>query len=124
MTEEELKEKAQEFLERDSKDVDEFLDTAFAGVKLTKKQAGALLGLIKAAYIIGAKENGVVWHDLQKNPHDVPLESSIFHEVLDQDGMKTFWDNMSKCWKMFFNGNIVKANAPLYWCEIPKFEEE
>ena len=39
---------------------------------------------LEQAYIAGAKENGVVWHDLRKNPDDLPKD---IREVLDQNGV-------------------------------------
>lgn len=78
--------------------------------------------IYKDVYIAGAKENGVIWHDLRKNPNDLP-ESSIFNEVLNENGMKVFYDDINKTWCMFFNNYIVKAITPKLWCEIPKFKE-
>ena len=62
------------------------------------------------------------WHDLRKDPNDLP-ESSIFHEVLNQNGTKIYYDDVLKKWNMYFNGEIIQAQTPIAWCEIPKFEE-
>ena len=43
----------------------------------------------------GLKAGRPQWHDLRKNPNDLP-ESSIFHEVLNQNGTKMYYDNVLK----------------------------
>lgn len=78
---------------------------------------------INRAYIAGAKENGVIWHDLKTNPNDLPV-ASIFNEVLNENGNKVFYDDINKTWNMFFNNYMVRANTPNFWCEIPKFKKE
>lgn len=62
------------------------------------------------------------WHDLRKDHNDLP-KSSIFHEVLNQNGIKIYYDDVLKKWNMYFNGEIIQAQTPIAWCEIPKFEE-
>ena len=39
-----------------------------------------------AGYVAGTKENGVVWHDLRKNPDDLPCsDDGIHRKILVQD---------------------------------------
>lgn len=68
---------------------------------------------MRTAYVAGAKENGVVWHDLWKDPNDLPNGD---RDVLNQVGMATRYD--SNRGFLGFDGIGVIA-----WCEIPKFEE-
>ena len=76
---------------------------------------------LEKAYIIGAKENGVVWHDLRKNPDDLPsrlqkeFDVSIF--VFNQNLEQCYYDYRQKHW---FTEN---SDEMIAWCEIPKFEE-
>ena len=78
---------------------------------------------LEEAYLAGLKAaRQEMWHDLRKNPNDLP-ESSIFHEILNQNGTKMFYDDIFKKWNMYFNGEIVQAQTPITWCEIPIFEE-
>lgn len=81
--------------------------------------------IVVQAYIAGhkqaIKENGVIWHDLTKNPNDLP-EASIFNEVLNENGTKVFYDDINKVWNMFFNNYIVRAKTPKFWCKTPKIE--
>ena len=73
-------------------------------------------------YIVGATENGIQWHDLRKDPNDLP-KSSPFHEVLNENGMKMYYDDVLKKWNMFTQNGIVQARPPIVWCEIPQFKE-
>lgn len=85
---------------------------------------------VERAYIAGAKENEIVWHNLQKDPDDLPecgKEVRVaYHPFLPicQDE-----DEFEEC-----NG-VYKADEPLWliddhvypaddviaWCELPKF---
>lgn len=64
-----------------------------AGLKAGKDMAEADLATI--AYMQGAERYKTKWHDLRKNPNDLP-ESSIFHEVLNQNGIKMYYDDILK----------------------------
>lgn len=81
--------------------------------------------IVVQAYIAGhkqaIKENGVIWHDLETNPNDLPV-ASMFNEVLNENGNKVFYDDINKTWNMFFNNSIVRANTPNFWCEIPSIK--
>lgn len=78
---------------------------------------------VKQAFMTGLAEGRKEkWHDLRKAPNDLP-KSSIFHEVLNQNGIKIYYDDVLKKWNMYFNGEIIQAQTPIAWCEIPKFEE-
>ena len=50
---------------------------------------------IEEAFLAGLKAGRPQWHDLRKNPNDLP-ESSIFHEVLNQNGIKMYYDEIFK----------------------------
>lgn len=65
------------------------------------------------AYIAGATENGTQWHDLRKDPNDLPKGRSV---VLNQVGARTNYDPNRGF--LGFEGVGIKA-----WCEIPLFEE-
>lgn len=95
-------------------------DTTESGEKLYTEND------LKQAYLAGLKAGKDMnvptkWHDLRKNPDDLP-ESSIFHEVVNQNGIKMYYDDVFKKWNMYYDGIIVQAQIPIAWCEIPKFE--
>lgn len=68
---------------------------------------------VEEAYIAGARENGVEWHDLRKDPTDLPKGHRV---VLNQVGAQTNYD--PKRGFLGFEGVGVIA-----WCEIPLFKE-
>ena len=71
----------------------------------------------KDGYIAGATENGVVWHDLRKNPNDLPKKNKSYWVYIDCQGNKIYrsivWQG---CW---LGWNCV----PRAWCEEPQFKE-
>lgn len=72
---------------------------------------------IENAYIAGAKENGVVWHNLRKNPNDLPDDT---YDVLDQAGYKVHYNFFQNVW---MTEKDETNNEVIAWCELPKFEE-
>ena len=79
-----------------------------------------------SGYIAGAKENGIQWHDLRKDPNDLPPKEndvyskevrvclgagrymhSVFSYALKEDGCKHCWVGCD----------------PIAWCEEPQFKE-
>lgn len=70
-----------------------------------------------AAYIAGAKENGIVWHDLRKDQNDLPMhdcETVVIHENGNKNIIR--WKNGN-----WTNAIIVPAVA---WMEILQFTGE
>lgn len=58
----------------------------------------------------GAKENGLQWHDLRKNPEDLPkIGQKVWIDCSNGDNGD--W--------LFFKDFPVKTIA---WCEIPQFK--
>lgn len=71
------------------------------------------------AYIAGATENGIVWHDLRKNPEDLPKDKEF--KITDK-GNIGFYDSHWEKW-YYWNSNEM-IFPPIAWCEIPKLTEE
>lgn len=68
------------------------------------------------------EESSVVWHDLRKNPEDVPpLEHKVI--VMSPSGEITsscrYYDDYSE----YIEWERYPVGTPIAWCEIPKFEE-
>ena len=67
--------------------------------------------------------NGVVWHDLRKNPNDLPERDKTFVTEVSVTvvvyplgfAVYYFFDK-----KWYSNGKEVKVDR---WCEIPQFKE-
>lgn len=72
---------------------------------------------LKHAFETSATENGIQWHDLRKDPNDLPKDC---YDVLDEAGYKVFYHHKEGVWKNASGSKIVKVIA---WCEIPQFKE-
>lgn len=83
-------------------------------------------------YNVGAKENGVIWHDLRTNPDDLPKERGEYIVAFKlPKGWDTtilmynndeYEDEYELCW---FDSEYTNYNDDVIaWCEIPKFEVE
>ena len=89
----------------------------------TRIEYSASFGEIKVepsaekGYIAGATENGIQWHNLRKDPNDLPKDC---YDVLDEAGYKVFYHHKEGVWKNASGSKIVKVIA---WCEIPQFKE-
>lgn len=56
----------------------------------------------------------LIWHDLTKNPSDLP----DFKRVLDERGHKVFYSSLDNTWYDLDEGSI-KIGQPSHWCDIP-----
>ena len=54
--------------------------------------------IYKDGYIAGAKENGIEWHDLKKNPNDLPKRHG---EYLTNIGVLIFDNFLDTRWQTF-----------------------
>lgn len=118
MTKEEYNQKAEEYLKDESRYLIE--DNEGNLINITNK--------VKQAYIAGAIENGIQWHDLRKNPNDLPFKMGIGSEVvlISYDGEVTdfaYYNFELKRWEHDGDAFYICDPPPVAWCEIPKFEE-
>ena len=76
---------------------------------------------VKEAYLAGAKENRIEWHDLRKDPNDLP-RIGIRYLVFNKYGATLigYWNG-----KYFVSADedTVEIASPIAWCEIPQFKE-
>ena len=73
----------------------------------------------KQAFLAGLKA-GRQWHDLRKDPNDLPKRNG--NVVQNQDGDKVTYDYRLKMWRWTDSGtNGLKMVA---WCELPTFDKE
>ena len=85
---------------------------------------------LRAAYIAGAKENAPVWHDLRKNPDDLPPKetehlSETVIATIGKGGFEAFYNYLENRWEANISGLVFEdMRGIIAWCEIPKFEEE
>ena len=75
---------------------------------------------IRKAYIAGLKTGRLQWHDLRKDPDDIPESHT---SILNQDGEKVIYDYNNKVWR-YDNADEYICETPIAWCEIPTFDKE
>ena len=83
---------------------------------------------LEQAYIAGATENGIQWHDLRKDPNDLPTtpkDADEWRTVLGQDGNLWFYNENERSWYTIGDDNEwgTGTHVPIAWCEIPQFKE-
>ena len=90
-----------------------------AGLKTGKDMAETDLATI--AYMQGAERYKLKWHDLRKNPKDLPEPHST---VLDENGDKITYRG-GDMWTVYseYYEKDIDAEPPKAWCEVPTFEE-
>ena len=57
----------------------------------------------------------LIWHDLTKNPDDLPL---LYGVVLNQDGRKVYLGK-DNTWHDFEDADDMIIDKPTHWCKIP-----
>lgn len=78
----------------------------------------------KEGYIAGATENGIVWHNLQKNPKDFPKNSDdekLYLVYWGENDYGVVQFNDGRWWS--FDSGWYDAKEAIAWCEIPRFKE-
>ena len=77
---------------------------------------------LKRAYLVGAKENGIVWHDLRKDPNDLPKETlTVLINAYDY-GISGYYIAHFLNGKWWSNVTSEIFTGVIAWCEIPQFE--
>lgn len=108
MTKEELKQEACDFVNKS--------DTIYERiVGWDNYQRGAYIG-----YIAGAKAHSIEWHDLRKDPNDLPKNKrNVWCDYSEGYG-KGLYDKDDGGWWIEGHMYCSIINA---WCELPKFKE-
>lgn len=74
------------------------------------------------------EESKYKWHDLRKDPNDLPETSNWCHcvsvPVLNQDGIKVMYNYLRETWHFARRRNQYETCKVVVWCELPKFEEK
>ena len=82
----------------------------------TPMQNPIRISSIRSAYITGAIENDIKWHDLRKDPNDLPEDNKCWYLV--------YLDWLGKKYELFRLCEIkVYKDIVIAWCEIPQFRE-
>ena len=90
-----------------------------AGLEAGKGMAEVDIATI--AYMQGAERYKLKWHDLRKNPKDLPVPHST---VLDENSDKITYHG-GDMWTVYseYYEKDIDVEPPKAWCEVPTFEE-
>lgn len=145
MTEEEkkmAKEYVDTLLDKDDAELDKFLDEYLGDLRLTKKQAGAILGIIKGvgicSYLAGLEAGKEIEKEYVKNNAFTSMkEQGLFpfgkwHKVADGDlpncehGHTVFNQDLDRV--IIRNGRFEHLDGcptkVVAWCEIPQYTDK
>lgn len=112
---EELKQKAEEYADTKVKD---------------RKGYNARWELVRNAYIAGATENGIQWHDLRKDPNDLPKNEGSYLVCIEYSYRNTYilnygqdeYDDEEKM-EWYDDESTHYSKEVIAWCKIPQFKE-
>ena len=115
MTKEELKQKAEAEA-----------DKVIIGSGMDRASVIHLKHLLVTMYMQGATENGIQWHDLRKDPSDLPKDNCRVLVRLEKPIMKFSYfchsEKKFSAWNKEYGCNIQLHNV-IAWCELPQFKE-
>lgn len=70
-------------------------------------------------YLDGLAEGKPKWHDLRKDPNDLPKEKTMYRVIYNNPMI-----NRPAMWYLPSLKSWEYSNLPIIaWCELPKFEE-
>ena len=95
------------------------IEAFLAGVEAGKSQAETDLAIV--AYMQGGERYKLKWHNLQKNPKDLPEPYST---VLDENSNKVEYIGYGK-WQAYseYYERYYEVDPPIAWCKTPIFKE-
>ena len=79
---------------------------------------------LKQSYLAGLKAGRPQWHDLRKDPNDLPKNNAMVLTRLKNKRLKisTFMENKFTIWNKDYD-TYTKLYDVIAWREIPTFEE-
>lgn len=97
----------------------------YASIMSWDEQEDTWEDIAERSYIAGATENGIQWHDLRKDPNDLPkgqINRFLFAYVKNYGGKKPMLVCYNGEW--FYDANTYNDEVKvIQWCEIPQFKE-
>lgn len=77
------------------------------------------------AFLAGLKAGRLIWHDLRKDPNDLPLRRCIDNNSNVVGLFRHSWDKKSTWYRYDFEEGAwcQMETEPIAWCEIPKYTE-
>jgi hypothetical protein len=85
---------------------------------------------LQNAFLAGLKTGRLKWHDLRKDPHDLPKHCKYGTRTSEHVLVKFKSGNTGVCYfdfdllGWFANGYLEQLKNIIAWCEVPKYTEE
>lgn len=81
---------------------------------------------IAEAYIAGLKAGRPQWHDLRKDPNDLPKDKDEKLCLYEKGKVIARYDSEYNCWETYFNGfeTVIPSSVIIAWCELPQFTDK
>ena len=77
---------------------------------------------VVTAFLAGLKAGRPQWHDLEKDPTDLPKDNhNVWCKALDHYG-EGWYDKDTNTWTLIYRGYHLHCIEA--WCEIPTFDKE
>ena len=74
-------------------------------------------------YLAGLKAGRPQWHDLRKDPNDLPnLDKTDMSDYVITDRGVGYYNGRVKSW--YIQNEYILSNDVIAWCEIPTFYKE
>lgn len=127
MIKEELEKKAKNYAEEQEKHCILGVYDDISDLEYDKCYNEGYINGLEEGYIAGAKENGVIWHDLRKNPNDLPKNQNEVLCLLWEDSYYIGHYHINSkmwCFNEFSLSEDENEDEVTAWCELPKFEVE
>lgn len=80
----------------------------------------------KQAFLAGLKAGRPQWHDLRKDPNDLPKDNDEKLCFYEKGKVVARYDGEFDCWETEFNNIATTFSSSILigWCEIPAFDKE
>ena len=78
------------------------------------------------AFLAGLKAGRPQWHDLRKDPNDLPKDNDEKLCFYGKGKVVARYDSEYGCWDTYFNNleTVIPSSVIIAWCELPTFKKE
>ena len=76
--------------------------------------------------VVGLKAGRPQWHDLRKDPNDLPKDNDEKLCFYEKGKVVARYDSGYSCWETYFNNfeTVIASSVIIAWCEIPTFTDK
>ena len=81
---------------------------------------------IKQAYLSGLEAGRPKWHDLRKDPNDLPKDNDEKLCFYEKGKVVARYDSGYSCWETYLNNfeTVIPSSVIIAWCELPQFTDK